>query len=89
MLATTPAILTEYQEQPLKLLCSVNLVIFIISLIERFHFYTLVPAKSSSFSEVFFRFTLLSPVQIFGDQVVLSNCIQSLSILVSATKNSV
>ena len=38
-----------------------------------------VPAESSSVSEAFFRFT---SSELFGDQVIVSNCIQALEVLV-------
>ena len=42
----------------------------------------IVPPESSSVTEVYFRLTTLSPTQQFGDQVNVSNCIQSLEVLV-------
>ena len=42
-----------------------------------------VPSEASSVSEAFFRFSTLSLTQIFGDQVIVSNCIEALETLVS------
>ena len=42
-----------------------------------------VPSEASSVSEAFFRFSALSLTQIFGDQVIVSNCIEALETLVS------
>ena len=41
-----------------------------------------VPDETISASEAFFRFTTMSLTQLFGDQVIVSNCIQSLEVLV-------
>ena len=41
-----------------------------------------VPSEASSVSEAFFRFSGLSLTQTFGDQVIFSNCIESLEVIV-------
>ena len=41
-----------------------------------------VPSENSSVSMAYFRFTTISLTQLFGDQVIVSNCIQSLEVLV-------
>ena len=46
------------------------------------HYFVTVPSEASSVSEAFFRFSTLSLTQVFGDQVIVSNCIQSLEVLV-------
>ena len=48
-------------------------------------FYLVVPAGTFSVSKVFFRLTTVSLTQMFGEQVVVSNCIQALEILVRET----
>jgi hypothetical protein len=41
-----------------------------------------VPSEASSVSEVFYRFSTLTPTQEFGDQMIFSNCIEALEVLV-------
>ena len=82
-----PAILMDYQEMRWKLLCLVIKLIKIAAQMLRI-LYTLfitVPLESSSVSEAFFRFSTFSLTQVFGDQVIVSNCIESLETLVRRT----
>ena len=51
-------------------------------LFELFSLDIAVPAETSSVNKAYFRFTLLDLTQFFGDQLVVSNCIQSLSLSV-------
>ena len=45
-------------------------------------FWFTVPSEASSVSEAFFRFSILSLTQVFGDEVIVSNCIEALEIIV-------
>ena len=87
MLESIPAILMDCQEIWWKLLCLVIKFFKIAAQMLRvlYTLFVTVPSESSSFSEAFFRFSTFSLTQIFGDQVIISNCIESLETLVRRT----
>ena len=80
-LESISAIPMDYQELQWKLSCSVKFFKIPVENLMYTLFIT-VPLESSPVSEAFFRFSTLSLTQVFGDQVIVSNCIQALEVLV-------